>query len=148
MADKSKSQRATEDVAVIGIGASAGGIEALKAFFAALPEAPGAVFVVVVHLAPKHRSELASILAQRTRMPVQEVTGTMPVEKDHVYVIPPDRRLQLTDTEITAVPFEQARGLRTPVDLFFRSLAERRGRGFAVVLSGGGSDGAVGARMV
>jgi len=148
MTGESDSQQATDDFAVVGIGASAGGVEALKAFFSALPQAPGAVFVVVVHLAPEHRSELASILSQRVRMPVQEVTGTMPVAKDHVYVIPPNRRLQLTETQISAVLFEEPRGLRAPVDLFFRSLAKRRGRGFAVVLSGGGSDGAVGARMV
>jgi len=148
MKSESKTPDATARFPVVGIGASAGGIEALKAFFSALPASPGAVFIVVVHLAPEHRSELAAILGQRTPMPVEEVTGTVPVKKDHVYVISPDRQLQLTGKELSAVPFEQQRGHRAPVDLLFRSLADQPGPSFAVILSGGGSDGAVGVGRV
>ena len=82
---------------IVAIGASAGGVAALQNFFAALPEHPGAAFVVVVHLDPKHRSELPSILATRTRMPVVQVTARERLKVDHVYVIPPDRRLQMVD---------------------------------------------------
>ena len=133
---------------IVAIGASAGGVQALQSFFGAVPNKTGAAFVVVVHLEPQHRSELASILAQRTRMPVVQVDKQEKLEPDHVYVIPPDRRLQLIDGEISAAEFDEPRGKRTPIDLFFRSVADRIGDGFAVVLSGAGSDGAIGVRAI
>src|SRR5262249_31787674 len=125
----------------VGIGASAGGIQALQAFFAALPDDTGAAFVVVVHLDPQSRSDLPGILATRTRMPVTQVGGPEHLRANHVYVIPPDRRLRITDHEISAVEFDEPRGQRAPIDLFFRSLAEQHGDGFAVILTGAGSDG-------
>jgi two-component system, chemotaxis family, CheB/CheR fusion protein len=133
---------------VVGIGASAGGIEALQTFFGALPEQTGAAFVVVIHLDPQRRSELASILESRTRMPVSQVGVTQTLRANHVYVIPPDRRLQITDDEISAAAFDEPHGRRTPIDLFFRSVAERHGDGFAIILTGAGSDGAIGVRAV
>jgi two-component system CheB/CheR fusion protein len=137
---------------IVGIGASAGGIRALQAFFSALSEASGddtgAAFVVIVHLDPRARSELASILATRTRMPVSQVDATERLQPNHVYVIPPDRRLHLSDHEISTAAFDEPRGHRSPIDLFFRSLAGQHGDGFAVILSGAGSDGAVGVRDV
>ena len=81
-------------------------------------------------------------------MPVVQVTARERLEVDHVYVIPPDRRLQMVDHEISAFAFDEPRGHRAPIDLFFRSLAEQLGEGFAVILSGAGSDGALGARAV
>ncbi|MFZ1922424.1 MAG: chemotaxis protein CheB, partial [Xanthobacteraceae bacterium] len=133
---------------IVAIGASAGGVTALQNLFATLPERPGAAFVVVVHLDPQHRSELPSILATKTRMPVVQVTNREALEADHVYVIAPDRRLQLVDHEISALAFDEPRGQRAPIDLFFRSLADQLGDGFAVVLSGAGSDGTIGVRAV
>ena len=140
--------REESEPTIVAIGASAGGVSALQSFFAALPEHPGAAFVVVVHLDPQHRSELPSILATKTRMPVVQVTARERVQADHVYVIAPDRRLQMVDHEISALAFDEPRGHRAPIDLFFRSLAEQLGEGFAVILSGAGSDGALGARAV
>ena len=133
---------------VVAIGASAGGLQALQSFFAAIPDNTGAAFVVIVHLDPKHRSELADILSTRTRMPVTQVDAREKLQPDHVYVITPDRRLQLIDHEILASPFEEPPRQRTPVDAFLRSLAEQLGDGFAVILSGAGSDGALGVRAV
>jgi two-component system CheB/CheR fusion protein len=133
---------------VAAIGASAGGIQALQSFFAALPNDTGAAFVVVVHLDPEHRSELVNIIAARTRMPVVEVGTRQHVQANHVYVIPPDRRLQMVDHEISALEFDEPRGHRAPIDLFFRSFAEKLGDGFAVILSGAGADGAIGVRAV
>jgi two-component system, chemotaxis family, CheB/CheR fusion protein len=133
---------------IVTIGASAGGVTALQRFFEIIPERTGAVFVVVVHLDPDRRSELPQILAGRTRMPVVQVNRTEKLQADHVYVIPPDRRVQLIDHKISAVEFDEPRGRRAPIDLFFRSAAERVGDGFAVVLSGAGSDGAIGVRAV
>jgi two-component system CheB/CheR fusion protein len=133
---------------IVAIGASAGGVQALQALFDKLPDQTGATFVVVVHLDPERRSELARILMARTRMTVIEVEHRQKLEANHVYVIPPDRRLQLVDHEIVATAFDEPRGHRMPIDTFFRSVAERLGDGFAVVLSGAGSDGAIGARAV
>ena len=133
---------------VVAIGASAGGLQALQSFFAAIPDDTGAAYVVIVHLDPKHRSELADILSTRTRMPVMQVDAREKLQPDHVYVITPDRRLELIDHEILASPFEEPPRQRTPVDAFLRSLAEQRGDGFAVILSGAGSDGALGVRAV
>ncbi len=133
---------------VCGIGASAGGIQALQAFFDAVPTDLGVAFVVVVHLSPEHRSALSGILAARTTMPVEQVTDTVALHGNRVYVIPPDRRLEITDHSVAAVPFDEPRGRRAPIDLFFRSLAEQHGDGFAIVLSGGGSDGAMGVRAI
>ncbi len=121
---------------VAGIGASAGGVQALQAFFEALPEDLGVAFVVVVHLSPEHRSALPAILAGRTSMPVTQVSETTKLEGDHVYVIAPDRQLEITDSSISTVAFDEPRGQRAPIDLFFRSLAAQHGDGFAVILVG------------
>jgi two-component system, chemotaxis family, CheB/CheR fusion protein len=133
---------------VVAIGASAGGVQALQNFFSGIPQDTGAAFVVVVHLDPQHRSELSMIVAARTAMPVVQVEGTARLEPNHVYVIPPDRRLQVVDHELSAIEFDEPRGQRLPIDFLFRSVAERLGDGFAVVLSGAGSDGALGVRAV
>jgi len=134
---------------VVGIGASAGGIEALREFFAALPVDLGLAYVVIVHLAPDHESELASILARKTTMPVVEVTDAeLEVNRNSVYVISPDRRLELRDGKIRAVPFADNVSLRSAIDAFFHSLAENYGDGFAVIMSGGGSDGTNGAKAI
>lgn len=146
--EKGSQEQGSDRLIVAGIGASAGGIEALQAFFEALPDNLGVAFVVVIHLSPEHHSHLAEILAKCTTMPAEQVHGRVPLEGDHIYVIPPDRRLEITDSQIGAFPFEEPRGQRAPIDLFFRSLAEQHGDGFAVILSGGGSDGAVGVKAV
>jgi two-component system, chemotaxis family, CheB/CheR fusion protein len=133
---------------VAGIGASAGGVQALQTLFDTLPEHVGAALVVIVHLDPEHQSDMTRILAARTKMPVHQVNKPLPLEADHVYVIPPNRRLFMTDHEISAAEFDQPRGQRAPIDLFFRSLSEQRGEGFAIILTGAGSDGAVGVKAV
>lgn len=133
---------------IVGIGASAGGVKALQALFEALPEEVGAAFVVIVHLDPDSRSELAPILSAHSQFDVEQVTATSSLKPDHVYVIPPDRQLRIADNKISAVPFDEPRGHRAPIDLFFRSLAEQKGDGCAVILTGAGSDGAVGVKAI
>jgi two-component system, chemotaxis family, CheB/CheR fusion protein len=133
---------------IVAIGASAGGLAALQILFAELPENTGAAFVVVVHLDPQYRSELPSILAMRTRMPVVQVGTRERLQANHVYVIPPDRRLQVVEHEVSALEFDEPHGQRSAIDGFFRSVAERLGDGIAVILSGAGSDGAIGVRAV
>src|SRR3954469_17966625 len=154
MADVSDEERNEEaepsgpKTIVVGIGASAGGVRALQSLFASLPAKTGAAYVVVVHLDPDMRSEMSNILAARTHMPVLQVENPVPLQAGHVYVIPPDRRLHITNDEIATAEFDEPRAKRAPIDLFFRSLAEQHGDGCAVILTGAGSDGAVGVRAV
>ncbi len=138
----------TNELAVVGIGASAGGLKALQAFFEALPDDTNMAFVVITHLHPEHESHLAEILQNSTRMPVTQVSGLVSVEKDHVYVIPPNRRLVMEDSQIDLSEFKEPRGQRTPVDYFFRSLARGHPNSVGIILSGGGTDGAVGVKAI
>ncbi len=138
----------TERATVVGIGASAGGIEALQLFFEEMPEETGMVFVVVMHLAPDRESSLASVLQNRTGLPVTQVTERTRMEPDHVYVIPPDQKLEITDGHLAVSDFEQPRGRRAPIDFFFRTLAEVHPDGIGVVLSGTGTDGTVGFKAI
>src|SRR5262245_28337252 len=137
-----------DEAVIVAIGASAGGIRALQNFFSVMPADTGAAFVVIVHLDPDRRSEMPNILASRTAMPVVQVHSRQKIEANHVYVLPPDRRLEMVDHEISAAAFEEAHGQRSPIDQFFRSVAERVADGFALIFSGAGSDGVVGVRAV
>src|SRR5262245_48512676 len=147
MADQEGGNGRDEPI-IVAMGASAGGIRALQSFFSATPADTGAAFVVIVHLDPDRRSEMPNILASRTAMPVVQVRDRQKIEANHVYVIAPDRRLGMVDHEISAAAFEEAHGLRSPIDQFFRSVAERVADGFALIFSGAGSDGVVGVRAV
>jgi two-component system CheB/CheR fusion protein len=139
-----------DDPTIVGIGTSAGGIKALQNFFEALPDHPNAAFVVVVHLKPEFKSHLAEMMAAWTAMPVEQVEKTTPIKNNHVYVIPPNKRLTIADHVISAVPFGASPEQRASIDLFFRSLAKNHGDGFAygVVLTGAGADGAHGVKSI
>jgi two-component system CheB/CheR fusion protein len=133
---------------IVAVGASAGGIRALQALFAALPDNTGAAFVIVVHLDPEHRSDLPRILGSRTSLPVVEVTDQERLEGDRIYIIPPDRQLEMADHSVSLREFSEPRGRRLPIDTFFRSVADHLGDGVAIILSGAGSDGSIGIRAV
>ncbi|MGJ0507093.1 MAG: chemotaxis protein CheB [Methylocystis sp.] len=141
-------QDAARPFPVVGIGASAGGIKALQNFFQELPDAVDAAFVVILHLDPEHQSDLPSVLANQTRMPVIQVTGRTPLQSAHVYVIPPNRQLTLANHHLSVSAFVEPRWQRAPIDLFFRSLSEQKGNDFAIIFSGAGSDGASGIKSV
>jgi len=134
---------------IVGIGASAGGIEALTKLFSAVPADTRMAFVVVQHLDPTHESMLADIIRRATSMRVQEVADGMPVTRDSVFIIPPNANLTLDDGAFRITRYERVRGWHMPIDEFFRSLAETSGsRSIAVVLSGAASDGALGCRAI
>lgn len=136
-------------VQVIGIGASAGGIEALSRFFDAMPTDSGCAFVVVLHLDPKRESELARILSAHTTMPVTQVEDGMRLAMNCVYVIAPDSDLKVSRGELHVSSPMEPRGHRHPVDVLFSSLAgDQRERAIAIVLSGTGSNGTEGLRDV
>ena len=134
---------------VVGIGASAGGIDALKALLSAVPADSGLTWVVVMHLSPGHESALAELLQPHVELPVEQVTGPVALEPDRVYVIPPGAVLEVAGSELRLGDLERSPAERAPVDHFFRSLAGTRdGGAVAVVLTGAGSDGTLGLRAV
>ena len=134
---------------LVGMGASAGGIEAYSRFFDAMPANSGAAFIVVLHLDPNRESQMAQVLAVHTRMPVLQVEDLMAVQPNHVYVIAPDRDLTVRDGVLHMIKPAERRGHRHPVDVLFRSLAADQGeRAIAVVLSGTGSNGTDGLKEV
>ncbi|MFN3275376.1 MAG: chemotaxis protein CheB [Paracoccus sp. (in: a-proteobacteria)] len=134
---------------MIGIGASAGGIEALSGFFDAMPADSGCAFVVVLHLDPNRESELAHILSAHTTMPVIQVKDGMRLVADNVYVIAPASSLRVSDGAVHVVTPTEPRGQRHPVDVLFSSLAlDQRERAVAIVLSGTGSNGTEGLRDI
>ncbi len=137
-----------ERLLVVGIGASAGGLEALERFLQRVPADSGLAYVVVQHLSPEHESSLADILARATKLPVVTVTDGQRVERDHVYVIPPGAGLAVEGGALRLVPFDP-RGVRLLVNAFLTSLAEdQRENAVGIVLSGTGSDGALGIAAV
>jgi two-component system CheB/CheR fusion protein len=130
---------------VVGIGASAGGLDALKELLQALPTDTGMAFVVVQHLDPTHSSMLSEILSRATKMPVTEVKDEPAVEPNHVYVLPPNRNMIINKGVLSLAARTEARGQHRPIDSFFRSLAEdQKHKSIGVVLSGSGTDGTVG----
>jgi hypothetical protein len=138
-----------EPAAVIGIGASAGGIAPLQQFFADMKPDTGLAFVVVMHLSPDFESELANVIGQKTTMPVTQVTEAVKVQPNHVYVIPPNHHLTFRDSMLELVPPQQQLGRRVTIDLFFRTLAQAYGqRAVCVIMSGSDSDGAIGLKHI
>lgn len=134
---------------VVGVGASAGGLAALKAFFAHVEPGSNLAFVVIVHLAPDHDSYLAELLQPSVRFPVVQVTEPVELEADRVYVIPPNCNLDSIDTHLRLSPLEDERTRRSPIDHFLRTLASTHdGNSVAVILSGTGSDGALGVKEI
>lgn len=129
---------------VVGVGASAGGLEAFTRLLRALPADTGLAFVLVQHLSPTHESSLAEILSRATSMSVTEVADEPALEPDHVYVIPPDRNMTIVREHLRLLPRE-ALGKQHPIDRFFCSLAENLGhQAIGVVLSGTATDGTLG----
>ena len=135
---------------VVGLGASAGGLDALSQLLQHMPTDAGLALVVVVHLSPEHESHLAEVLQRHTSMPVMQVQDSpTQLEPNAVYVIPPGRNLNSVDSHLRLSPIESTPGRRAPIDHFFRTLAETNdGASIGVILSGSGSDGALGMRSI
>lgn len=134
---------------IVGLGASAGGLEALEQFLANVPARTGLAFVVVQHLDPTHKAMLTQLLQRATSMPVREGSEAMPIEPDVVYVIPPNSEMSVTKGRLHLAKPSQPRGLRLPIDVLFCSLAREQGdQAIGVVLSGMGSDGTLGLQAI
>jgi FixJ family two-component response regulator len=135
---------------VVGMGASAGGLEAFTRFFQAMSPDSGMAFVLIQHLDPTHQSLTAELLGKHTRMPVRQVAGDTPVQPNHVYVIPPDKYMSIGQgvLRLTPPPVDR-RGMRMAIDFFFRSLADdRQERAIGILLSGMGTDGTLGLKQI
>jgi len=134
---------------VVGMGASAGGLEAFTEFLKHLPEKTGMAFVLVQHLDPKHSSVLRDLLSRKTRIPVVEVQDGVTVEPDHVYVIPANTNMVIEGRALRLAARTLVRGQHMPIDGFFQSLANTCGeRAIGVILSGTGSDGTMGCTAI
>jgi two-component system CheB/CheR fusion protein len=138
-------RRPSNSFPIVGVGASAGGLEAFRQLLEHLPTDTGMAFVLIQHLDPNHESILPEILARSTRMPVRQVTEGMALERNHVFVIPPNTNMAVVDGVLALEPRQVTRGLHMPIDYFFRSLAKVQGsEAIGVILSGAASDGALG----
>jgi two-component system CheB/CheR fusion protein len=136
-------------VPVVGLGGSAGSIEALQSFFGAMPADSGIAFAVVIHLSPEHDSMLAELIQRCTRMPVVKVQRRVKIVPDTVYVIPPGKALRSEDGYLHLADFPAERTRQVAVDIFLRGLADSHGpHAAAVVLSGVDGDGAIGVKRI
>jgi len=133
---------------VVGIGASAGGVEAFEGLFRAMPSDTGMAFVLVTHMPRGHETTLPEIVARYTTMPAANAGHQQVIEADHVYVCPPDHVVTIQDGRLM-LEARAAEIHRRPIDVFLSSLAEARGENaIGVILSGGGSDGALGIKAI
>ena len=141
------SKKSAPDFFVVGIGASAGGIQALEEFFSRISDHPNAAFVVVQHLSPDFRSMMSEILQRKTVMQVRQVEEGMPLEPGTVYVMPPGKNMLLEGKEFFLT--ERSSHLNYPINLFFESMAKHfADRAIGVILTGGGSDGTEGLQTI
>ncbi len=139
-------QAKSQPFPVVGIGASAGGLEAVTALLRALPTRTGTAFVLVQHLDPTHESAMATLLSRATGMPVLEAMNNVALEPEHVYIIPPNKLMEIAERRLKLSPRTDSKETYTPIDHFLKSLANEEGsRAIGVILSGsGGSDGTQG----
>lgn len=134
---------------IVGVAASAGGLEAFIQLLSHLSADTGMAFVLIQHLSPEHESFLSEILARATPLPVHQVQNGMGVEPNHVYVIPPNTQMTLSDDTLHLSPRKKVAGKYMPGDTFFTSLAADRGhKAIAVVLSGLDGDGSLGLKVI
>ncbi|MGD9971536.1 MAG: chemotaxis protein CheB [Desulfatirhabdiaceae bacterium] len=133
----------------VGIGASAGGLEAIDAFFTHMPSHSGLAFIVIQHLSPDYKSLMVELLSKKTEMRVHRAEDGMAVEANQVYLIPPKKNLTIFHGRLLLKDQETSRSINLPIDIFLRSLAEDQAeRAVAIILSGTGSDGTRGVRAI
>ncbi|HEY8670756.1 MAG TPA: chemotaxis protein CheB, partial [Terriglobales bacterium] len=143
------SGRAVTRHLIVGIGASAGGLEAFTQLLRHLPDNTGMAFVLVQHLDPNRESALTDLLSRVTSLPVREVTRDLPVQPNHIYVIPPNRNLSIANAVLKLQPRELTAGAHRSIDFFFDALAQdQRERAIGVILSGTATDGTLGLEAI
>src|SRR5262245_17251381 len=146
--DSEKKSDGLQDCPVVGFGASAGGLEAFTELLQNIPENPGFALVLVQHLDPKHASILTQLLSRSAKLPVLQAKESLRVQQGHVYVIPPNSDLSISNGVLHLTRREPA-GQHMPIDSFFRSLAHDQGsKAIGVILSGTASDGTLGLKAI
>ena len=134
---------------VVGVGASAGGLDAFKRLVRAIPEDSGVAYILVQHLEPTHESLLVDILQKATKIPVREITNNIHVEPNNIYIIPSNRLLTANDGKLELSPRPPKNERNMPIDVFFTSLAEvHQAHAIGVVLSGTATDGTLGLKAI
>ncbi|MEO7991181.1 MAG: CheR family methyltransferase [Chryseolinea sp.] len=147
--DKVKPPATIQLFPIVGIGASAGGLDAFKRLLKVIPEDSGMAYVLVQHLDPSHESILPDILSRTTRIPVHEITDDIHLAPNHIYIIPANKMLTSIDGVLKLAPRDLKKTKNLPIDLFFTSLAEvHTSFAVGVVLSGTGSDGTIGLKAI
>ena len=146
----SKKDASTKDKTfIVGIGASAGGLEAIEAFFANMPCDSNLAFVIIQHLSPEHKSIMASLLEKYTTMNVMEIQDGMKVQSNCIYLNSPNKEIDILNSTFHLMTPTQTRAVRLPIDHFFRSLANDHGeKAICIILSGTGTDGTLGLKAV
>lgn len=136
-------------VYLVGIGASAGGLEALEQFFSRMPADTGMAFIVIQHLSPDFKSLMSELLSRHTDMPIYRVRDGMKVEANSVFLLPPKKEMVISDGRFVLTDKDPQQPLTLPIDIFFRSLAQdAREKAIGIILSGTGSDGSRGVRSI
>ncbi len=144
-----KSSSAGSEFHYVGIGASAGGLEAIEDFFSHMPENSGLAFIVIQHLSPDYKSLMVELLSKKTSIPVHRCTDGMQVKPNNIYMIPPRKNLSIFHGRLVLKEKDTFRGINLPIDIFLKSLADDQAdRAIAVILSGTGSDGTRGVRAI
>jgi len=144
-----KKEKNSTNFPIVGIGASAGGLEAFEKFFSNMPSDSGMAFILVPHLDPTHKSILTELIRKYTKMNVVEIEDGMDVKPNHAYIIPPNYDLKIERKKLYILKPSAPRGLRLPIDFFFRTLAEdQKEKAICIVLSGTGTDGTLGLREI
>lgn len=139
----------SNDFPIVGIGSSAGGLEALEQFFNNVPKDNGMAFVIIQHLDPKHHSLMTELLQRNTKMKVYQAKDHLIVKPNCVYIIPPNKTLTILNGKLYLFPPVKSQGIRLPIDIFFRSLAkDRQEKSVGIILSGMGSDGSLGLKNI
>ncbi|MCA1794539.1 MAG: hypothetical protein LC660_11860 [Desulfobacteraceae bacterium] len=144
-----KNSRKETDFPIVGIGASAGGLQAIEAFFAILPADCNMAFVIVLHQAPHHESRMNSLLSKQTPLRVNDIRDKIPVEINQVYITPPGKDVVIQNRTLCLQDAHKKKGLHFSIDTFFRSLAEdQKEKAVCIVLSGANNDGTLGAKQI
>jgi two-component system CheB/CheR fusion protein len=147
--DRESASRSGKAIPIVGIGASAGGLEAFEAFFTAMPPDSDIAFVLVSHLDPTHVSIMPELIRKRTKMQVKQIEDGMRVQPNTVYVVPPNRDLSILNGVLQLMEQSKPRGANLPIDVFLQALARDQGaNATAIIFSGTGSDGTQGVKAI
>jgi two-component system, chemotaxis family, CheB/CheR fusion protein len=146
---KEKNVILSDKFPVVAIGSSAGGFDALKKFFTSMPQDPGMAFVLVQHLDPTHKSNMAELMSRYTALKVIQAIDGVKIQPNHLYIIPPNKDMGIINSKLELIEPKEPHGLRLPINFFFNNLAQdQKENSIAIIFSGYGSDGTLGIKAI